>query len=69
MLLADAAFQPELRPRGTLTASVQVLVRVERATAAARQEDWHAVPPLRRREVHTLDQQGRPVVLRIIDHH
>jgi hypothetical protein len=45
----------------------KAVVRIERATAVSR-ESWSRAAPPERREIRRIDEQGRPIILRLIEH-
>jgi len=62
LLLALHASAAPLEPRREATAAV----RIERRSIATR-EEWNAIPKSRRREVTIRDEQGRELLLRLIE--
>ena len=63
LLLADLVEQPPA-PRQQ---SAKVTVRIERASTVT-EETWLRTGNHERREVHRVGEDGRPVVLRLIEH-
>jgi hypothetical protein len=45
----------------------RAVVRIERS-ARADAESWRMLPPSERREIRSYDENGRPTVLRLIEH-
>lgn len=66
LLLAQAA-QPA--PAGPVETSTQarVTLRIHRA-AQASAGDWRKAPPASRREIERKDENGRAIVIRVIEH-
>lgn len=58
--LASQAASPPPKVQATAT------VRIERPVSASR-ERWEQLPPSSKREIIVRDEQGRPVLLRLIE--
>lgn len=52
---------------GPASATAQAVVRVERGTTV-RAEDWHKPKDGQRREVRRTGEDGRPLLLRLVEH-
>lgn len=64
LFLADLVDQSLAPPRQE---SAKVTVRIERASTVT-EETWSRTGNYERREVHRVGEDGRPVVLRLIEH-
>jgi hypothetical protein len=63
LLLVDLVDQPPAPPQQP----AQAFVRIERASAGT-QMKWEQNDGDQRREVHRIDENGRRIVLRLIEH-
>jgi hypothetical protein len=63
LLLADLVDQSPAPPERP----AQALVRIERSTMATHMK-WTHPDGDQRREVHRIDENGKPIVLRLIEH-
>jgi hypothetical protein len=60
LVLVPASTQPQVRVQATAS------VRIERPVTA-RAADWDKLPSQIRRETTIVDEQGRPILLRLIE--
>jgi len=63
LLLADLVEQPPAPQQQ----SAEVTVRIERASTVT-EETWSRTGNYERREVHRIGEDGRPILLRLIEH-
>jgi hypothetical protein len=64
LVLAEVTTRPPMQTGTPATASV----RIERAAAIAREDQWDKVPRRNRREIIRREPDGRITVVRVIEH-
>jgi hypothetical protein len=66
LLLVALAVSQAAPPLPPVRLQASATVRIERPVSASR-TDWDRLPASQRREVIARDEQGRPVLLRIVE--
>ena len=60
-------FLAEIVTRSPPNSAAKAVVRIERSIQA-HADDWSRKSDVQRREVRRIDERGRPVLLRIVEH-